>query len=82
MGVVGTKKALGLGLRILPIRLQKALSCIDRSCWIQKLHALKNTGFCMKFYPASAVVVREQETHWLTDGGSAEGLCLARADYF
>lgn len=43
------------------IRLQKALSCIDRSYWIQKLHALKkNTGFYMKFYPVSAMVVQEQ----------------------
>lgn len=41
MGGVGPKKALGLGLLDSSYIATEALSCIDRSCWIQKVHALK-----------------------------------------
>lgn len=69
-GVWGPRKS-WLGLLNSSYIATEALSCIDKSCWIQKVHALKYR-FLYEILSGN----------WLTDGGSAEGLCLARADFF
>lgn len=80
MGVVGPKNALGQGLLNSPYIATENLI-------LYRLELLDSETTCIKKCRFLCEILSSEchgnaGTHWLTDGGSAEGLCLASAGYF